>query len=81
MPIMVSDVFPYNKILHDGDNGIVLSKKEDMIDKIKFFLDNKSELKRMGENSYKSIIENFSINEQNVEIIDNIYSVEYDTQD
>lgn len=81
VPIMVADVFPYNKILHDGDNGIVLSKKEDMIDKIKFFLDNKSELKRMGENSYKSIIENFSINEQNVEIIDNIYSVEYDTQD
>jgi hypothetical protein len=35
----------------------------------------------MGENSYKLVKENFSINEQNVEIIDNIYSVEYDTDE
>jgi hypothetical protein len=34
----------------------------------------------MGNNAYKSIIENFSINEQNVEIIDNIYSVDYESE-
>jgi spore maturation protein CgeB len=66
--------------MRDGDNGIVINKKDDMIDKIRFFLENKSELKRMGNNAYKSIIENFSINEQNVEIIDNIYSVDYESE-
>jgi spore maturation protein CgeB len=77
---MVIDAFPYNAIMRDGDNGIVINKKDDMIDKIRFFLENKSELKRMGNNAYKSIIENFSINEQNVEIIDNIYSVDYESE-
>jgi glycosyltransferase involved in cell wall biosynthesis len=64
VPIMVIDAFPYNVIVRDGDNGIVLNKKDDMIDKIRFFLENKSELKRMGNNAYKSIIENFSIMNQ-----------------
>jgi len=80
IPLMVIDAFPYNAIMRDGDNGIVINKKDDMIDKIRFFLENKSELKRMGNNAYKSIIENFSINEQNVEIIDNIYSVDYESE-
>ena len=80
VPIMVIDAFPYNVIVRDGDNGIVLNKKDDMIDKIRFFLENKSELKRMGNNAYKSIIENFSINEPNIEIIDNIYSVDYEPE-
>jgi len=77
---MVIDAFPYNAIMRDGDNGIVINKKDDMVDKIRFFLENKAELKRMGNNAYKSIIENFSINEQNVEIIDNIYSVDYESE-
>lgn len=80
VPLMVIDAFPYNVILRDGDNGIVLNKKDDIIDKIRFFLENKPELTRIGNNAYNSVIENFSVNEQNVEIIDNIYSVDYETE-
>ena len=81
IPVMVADVFPYNKILYDGDNGIVLRKKEDFLDKVRLFLQNRGELKRIGENAYKVINDNFSINERNIEIIDNIYSVEYEAND
>lgn len=80
VPLMVIDAFPYNIILRDGDNGIVLNKKDDIIDKIRFFLENKPELTRIGNNAYNSVIENFAFNEKNVEIIDNIYGVDYETE-
>jgi uncharacterized protein YjgD (DUF1641 family) len=57
-----------------------ITAKDDIIDKIRFFLENKPELTRIGNNAYNSVIENFSVNEQNVEIIDNIYSVDYETE-
>jgi hypothetical protein len=32
VPTMVYDIFPYNQIIKNGDNGVLLSKKDDLID-------------------------------------------------
>lgn len=75
VPLMVYDIFPYNQIIKNGQNGILLQKKGDFVERIDFFEKNRDELKRMGNGAYEMIIENFLItSEQNVQIIDDIYS-------
>ncbi len=78
IPLIVCDIFPYNKIIKNGDNGVILSKKDDLIERIKFFSENKPELKRMGQNVNKFVLDNFSFTEQSVEILDDIYNLNYE---
>ena len=78
---MVYDIFPYNQVIKNGDNGILLSKKDDLIERIKFFSENKTELSRMGNNVNNYVLENFSITEQIVSIIDDIYTLNYDNEE
>ena len=77
IPTMVYDIFPYNQVIKNGDNGILLSKKDDFMERLKFFSENKSELSRMGKNANKFVLENFSVTEQIVSIIDDIYTLNY----
>ena len=74
VPVMVADVFPYNKLLVDGENGIILKNKNDMVSKLNFFLENPTELKRMGINANKFVKENFSYSEYTIGIFDEILS-------
>ena len=62
VPTMVYDIFPYNQIIKNGDNGIILSKKDDLIERLKFFSEKKTELVRMGINVNKFVLENFILN-------------------
>jgi glycosyltransferase involved in cell wall biosynthesis len=80
-PTMVYDIFPYNKIIKNGDNGVLLSKKDDLIERLKFFSENKAELSRMGRNVNQFILENFTLNEQMVSIIDDIYNLNYESEE
>ena len=57
---------------------MILSKKDDLIERIKFFSENKPELKRMGQNVNKFVLDNFSFTEQSVEILDDIYNLNYE---
>jgi glycosyltransferase involved in cell wall biosynthesis len=81
IPTMVYDIFPYNQVIKNGDNGILLSKKDDFIERLKFFSENKSELARMGKNANKFVLENFSVTEQIVSIIDDIYTLNYQSEE
>ena len=76
VPLMVYDSYPYNQLIKNGDTGILLSKKSDFKDKIEFFEQNKAELKRMGINANKFIVENLTFNEDNLAIIDDIYTLD-----
>jgi len=81
IPTMVYDIFPYNQVVKNGDNGVLLSKKDDLIERLKFFSENKPELSRMGSNANQFVLNNFSINEQIVSIIDDIYTLNYETEE
>ena len=78
VPTMVYDIFPYNQIIKNGENGVLLSKKDDLIERLSFFSTNRPELKRMGNNVNKFILDNFSLTEQSVSIIDEIYTLNYE---
>jgi hypothetical protein len=81
IPIMVYDIFPYNQLVTNGNNGILLNKKDDLIERLKFFSENKSELVRMGETVNKYIAENFYVREEIVSIIDDIYTLNYEREE
>jgi glycosyltransferase involved in cell wall biosynthesis len=81
VPTMVYDIFPYNQIIKNGDNGILLSKKDDLIERLKFFSEKKTELVRMGNNVNKFVLENFTLTEQNIAIIDDIYTLNYEYEE
>jgi glycosyltransferase involved in cell wall biosynthesis len=76
VPLMVYDIFPYNQIIKNGDTGIILTKKKELIERIEFFEQNRNELLRMGKNAHKFVSENFTYNEDNLAIIDDIYEIE-----
>ena len=80
VPTMVYDIFPYNQIIKNGDNGILLSKKDDLIERLKFFSENRPELIRMGKNVNKFVLENFNLTEQNIALLDDIYTINYESE-
>jgi glycosyltransferase involved in cell wall biosynthesis len=81
VPTIVYDMFPYNQIVKNGDNGVLLSKKDDLIERLKFFSENKPELKRMGKSANKFVLENFSLTEQSIALLDDIYTLNYDSEE
>jgi hypothetical protein len=80
IPTMVYDIFPYNQVIKNGDNGILLSKKDDLIERLKFFSENKPELSRMGSKANQFVLDNFSVSEQIVSIIDDIFTLNYEEE-
>lgn len=74
IPIIVSDVFPYNQIINDGDNGILMKNKKDLIIKIESFLNAKHDLKRIGSNACDFVKKHFLYNESTIGIFDNLLS-------
>lgn len=81
VPVMVYDIFPYNQLIKNGDNGVLIYKKDDFIERLKFFSENKSELSRMGKNANNFVSQNFILNEQMISIIDDIYTLNYETEE
>jgi glycosyltransferase involved in cell wall biosynthesis len=73
-PTMVYDIFPYNEIVKNGQTGIILKKKKEFVERIEFFEKNRDELKRMGDNAYTLIQDNFIYHKDNLPMIDKIYT-------
>lgn len=73
IPLMVYDVFPYSEIIKNGQNGIILKKKGEFVEKIEFFEKNRDELKRMGDKANELVVKNFIYDKDNLPIIDKIY--------
>jgi glycosyltransferase involved in cell wall biosynthesis len=74
IPVMVIDMFPYNQILKDAENGIVLKNKKDFVSKLEHFLKSKDELKRIGLGANQFVKENFLYSEMTIGIYDDILS-------
>jgi len=74
IPVMVTDMFPYNQIVKDAENGIILKNKKDFVLKLEHFLTAKDELKRIGLGANQFIKENFLYSEMTIGIYDDILS-------
>ena len=56
------------------------TKKDEFVERLKFFIENRTELSRIGNNANKFVLDNFLITEQVVSIIDDIYTLNYETE-
>lgn len=74
IPVMVTDMFPYNQIIKDAENGIILKNKKDFVLKLEHFLTAKDELKRIGIGANQFIKENFLYSEMTIGIYDDVLS-------
>ena len=74
IPVMVTDMFPYNQMIKDAQNGIILKDKKDFILKLEHFLTAKHELKRIGLGANQFIKQNFLYSEMTIGIYDDILS-------
>jgi len=76
IPIMVYDIFPYNEIITNGKNGIIIQKKKEFVERLEFFHKNRRELKRMGEEAHDLVKDNFTYHAGNIPMIDKIMNKE-----
>lgn len=74
IPVMVYEVFPYSEIINNGQNGVILQKKSEFVEKLEFFEKNRDELKRMGKTANELVRTNFIYDKDNLPIMDDIYS-------
>jgi glycosyltransferase involved in cell wall biosynthesis len=74
IPVMTYNIFPYNNLITNGHNGIILNKKNDMVERITFFEQNRLELKRMGKAAHQHVIDNFMMEGENIYFVDSIYT-------
>jgi len=63
IPVIVADVFPYNKIIKDKSNGFLFSKKADMLLLIDAFISHPEALKLAGEKARRYTDAHFVINQ------------------
>jgi glycosyltransferase involved in cell wall biosynthesis len=73
IPVMVYDIYPYNEIISNGKNGVILKKKKEFLERIEFFNKNRDELKRIGESAHDFVYKNFVYSDDNLQIINQIY--------
>ena len=70
---MVYDIYPYNEIITSGQNGVILHKKKEFIERLEFFEKNRDELKRIGDSAHDFVNNNLVYNDENLQIINQIY--------
>lgn len=74
IPVMVLDTFPYNRIITDMENGVLIKGKKDFVLKLDFCISNQEKLKQIGVSSNNFIKQNFSYNEKTITIFEDIFS-------
>lgn len=74
VPVMVSDVFPYNEIVKNGQSGVILTKKKEFIERLEFFEKNRDELKRMGKEAHQVVMDNFVYHKDHLLKVDELFS-------
>lgn len=79
IPIIVPDIYPYNKLIRDTINGFMFPDREQFIPYLKNLLANQLGLIRLCANhANKDVIENYNYSEKNMQIISNIFEMDED---
>lgn len=60
IPVIASDVYPYNTVIKNGENGFLVKKDKDWLKAIKYFIEKPEEIKRMGDNLKEYINRRFN---------------------
>ena len=60
IPSVVPNTTPFNKVIENGENGIIAENGSDWCDCIQELIDNRQERQEMGRYAFKTAWQNFS---------------------
>lgn len=76
IPVVASRVYPYYKdvqgkgTIEHGETGLLCDTEEDWVTNLSLLIENEQERKRLGENSYKYVVENWQYKDNKQQILD-----------
>lgn len=74
LPVIASDVGGNNELVQNASNGYLVNNIEEMRKAISYLISNSLEVKRMGSNSLKQYIKNFTL-QKSMELTDSQYDL------
>lgn len=75
IPVIASDIHPYNKVIEHGVNGFLCKKEKDWYKYMMYFIDNPTHIKLMGDKLKETIEKKFNpetITNQRIKILESL---------
>lgn len=77
IPVIAPNIYPYNKIIRDKQNGFIYNKREDFIPYIKdLLLNHLGLLKLCGTHANEDVLTNFNYSKKNIDIISRVFNLD-----
>ena len=73
VPVVAPNMLPLNKIIKDGENGLIASSEEEWITKTDQLITNVQLRKDIGNNAFKTVWESFSYTPKAIDRLKNIF--------
>ncbi len=73
IPVIATDIHPYNTIIQHSRNGFLFKEKHDLIDVIKYILSNRHMVNVCGEAAYNDLLDTFDFTFENIEMLNDSY--------
>lgn len=74
IPVICTNILPYNNIIQDGMNGFLFRQKQGLIGVIKYLLSNRHMLKFAGDNAHRDMLDTFDFTPENIDMVIDIYN-------
>ena len=73
IPSVVPNISPFNKVIENGENGIIAETGRDWFNCIQELIDDAQARKEIGRNAFKTVWQNFSYNTKTIKRLENIF--------
>ena len=74
IPLIVTDIYPYNSLIKDGTNGFLFKEKESLMGVMKYLLSNPHMIKYAGDHAHADLLETFDFTDENIEMLTDVYN-------
>jgi hypothetical protein len=77
IPVIAPNIYPYNKVIRDKQNGFIYDKREDFIPYLKdLLLNHLGLLKLCGIHANEDVLTNFNYSKKNIDIISHVFNLD-----
>ena len=75
IPLVVTDIAPYNRIIINNKNGFLYKDKSEMVEVFRYLLTNSGMVRHVGQAAYQDLIDNFNYDDENIEVISQTFKI------
>lgn len=73
IPVVATDIYPYNSLIQSGRNGFLFKSKEDLLNIINYLVTNRHMIEVVGQQAHQSVIDHLNFTDENVDMIADLY--------